>query len=468
MSKHSNQHYVPRLYLRAFAHEGRVTLRRRGAEPKPAGIAHVAAVKHLYSLTLPDGTRNTSAERTIGKFEDKAAATLREIRGGGPIPQRGTDERRALALFLGLQLVRTPETSNRWMFPANVAKHANIDRPTPEHVHTYLRDEHLGFEPTEQEVLGAHAFVSAALHLGPPTKAQLLDFMFTAAIQLAPLFEQMQWTVEECSEPRLVTCDRLPAMWRTPVEADRYEGVGIETAEELWLPLDPSSLLVLRDDGTEGRTKVDTDRTRGVNRHLARHCYTAVFHDPRLRPDPDELMMATVPLTARFNSGPLIVEGQPTAARGLALGHRSATTPGTRRQRSPSRNWNAYAFWHMCSGAGNLACVTRLLCVVSVCVLACCSSYSTIPVWGRFERLLDPTTPSFTHAADLLSAARVGMFRAITRAFPVRSPTWLPTPLITPCLTVEGAFLVAALPSTSSFTTRCGTEWRRSKMARRS
>jgi len=320
MSKYRSQHYLPRLYLRPFAHEGRVMFRRRGAEPRPAGIADVAAVKHLYSITLPDGTRNTGAEQTISRFEDKAAQTLRHLREGGPIPERATDARHSLALFLGLQLVRTPETSSRWLFPANVAKHAGTDRPTPEHVYAYLRNEHLGFEPTQREVEGAHAFVSAALHLGPPTKSQLLDFMFTAAIhQFAPVLGSMQWSVEEFPEPRLVTCDRLPAMWRTPVEADRYEGVGIETAEELWLPLDPSSLLVLRPEGTECRTKVDADRARLVNRHLARHCYTAVFHDPRLRPAPDELTMATLPLIARFNSGPLVVEGRPTAQEGLHM-----------------------------------------------------------------------------------------------------------------------------------------------------
>jgi hypothetical protein len=187
-------------------------------------------------------------------------------------------------------------------------------------VYAYLRDKHLDFEPTQPEVEGAHAFVSAALHLGPPSKSQLLNFMFTSTVsEFAPALEAMQWTIEEAAEPRLVTCDRLPAMWRTPVEADRHEGVGIETAEELWLPLSPSSLLVLRPGGAEGRTKVDSDRARLVNRHLARHCYTAVFHDPRLQPDPDELTMATLPLTARFNSGPLIVGGQATAQEGLHI-----------------------------------------------------------------------------------------------------------------------------------------------------
>jgi Protein of unknown function (DUF4238) len=318
VSKNRSQHYVPRLYLRPFAEGQRVMLRRRGAEAKPAGIADVAAVKHLYSVTLPDGTRSASAEQTLNKFEDKAASTLHSLREGGPIPRRQSDERHALALFLGLQLVRTPESANQWLFPAKVVEHAGTNPPTREQVHAYLRDIHLGFEPTDAEVVGAHVFVGAACRLGPPTKAQGLTFMFTAATtQFAPVLEQMQWTVEECAEPRLVTCDRLPAMWRTPVDADQYEGVGIETAEELWLPLSPSALLVLRPDGAEERTKIDPDRVRLVNRHLARHCYEAVFHDPRLHIDEDELPMSKHPLRARFNSGRFITDGQQRIREGI-------------------------------------------------------------------------------------------------------------------------------------------------------
>ncbi len=163
VSKNRSQHYVPRLYLRPFAEGQRVMLRRRGAEAKPAGIADVAAVKHLYSVTLPDGTRNASAEQTLNKFEDKAAGTLRSLREGGPIPRRDTDERHALALFLGLQLVRTPESANQWLFPAKVVEHAGTNPPTREQVHAYLRDVHLGFEPSDAEVVGAHLFVGAAV-----------------------------------------------------------------------------------------------------------------------------------------------------------------------------------------------------------------------------------------------------------------------------------------------------------------
>ncbi len=71
-------------------------------------------------------------------------------------------------------------------------------------------------------------------------------------MQVAPRMEEMNWSVEECAAPRFATCDRLPATWRTPSEDDRYMGVGIEGADELWLPLDPRNLLVLRHGGRRG------------------------------------------------------------------------------------------------------------------------------------------------------------------------------------------------------------------------
>jgi hypothetical protein len=291
LGAYENQHYIPRSYLKHWAYESKVMVRERGAEPVSGHIGKVASEKHLYSLRLPDGTRDNSAENTLREYEGAAAQALDALRHGGEAPRPHTSGRHGIALFLGLQMVRTPERVSQLLFPARVVEHAGTDEPTRADVREFLRLEY-GFEPGDADVQGAHDFVMGlramgALHI---TKRQRLNMMFEHAVkELAPAFEAMSWSVEHCAVARFVTCDRLPALWRTPTERDQIEGVGVAGAEEVWLPLDPRNLLVLRHSGTDGRLHFGPERARLVNHHLARHCYRAVFHDPREVVSSDEM-----------------------------------------------------------------------------------------------------------------------------------------------------------------------------------
>jgi hypothetical protein len=320
MGEYENQHYIPRSYLRHFAFEGKVMLRRRGAVPHPAPVKSAAKAKHLYSLTLPDGTRDVTAEHTLDKFEGIAAQCLDALRRAGPVPRRGSDARHAIALFMALQRVRTPEDASEWLVPAAIAERAPSLPPTPDVVREYLLDVHLGVEPREEEVKHAHDWVCGVIAMGLPSKTERLSLMFDVAVrEMAPRLEEMHWTLEECAEALFATCDRLPATWREPSDEDEYQGVGIEDAGELWLPLDPRHMLVLRRAGHEGVTRVDEARAWFVNRHLARHCYRAAFHDPRLVVGVDDMAMSGRPITLKFAGGPLMDDAGPTGREVIHL-----------------------------------------------------------------------------------------------------------------------------------------------------
>jgi hypothetical protein len=320
MGAYENQHYIPRSYLKHFAFEGKVLVRRRGAEPHPAPVRSVAKAKHLYSLTLPDGTRDTTAEHTLDKFEGIAAQALDALRHGGPVPRRGSDARRAIALFMALQRVRTPEDANQWLVPVAIAERAPSLPPTPDVVREYLRDVHFGVEPSDDEVKHAHDFVCGIIAMGLPSKAERLAVMFDVAVrEMAPRLEEMNWSLEECGEALFATCDRLPATWREPSDEDEYLGVGLEGAEELWLPLDPQHMLRLRRGGNESVTRVDAARARFVNRHLARHCYRAAFHDPRLVVGVDDMAMSDRRITLKFSGGPLVDDSGATGREVIHL-----------------------------------------------------------------------------------------------------------------------------------------------------
>lgn len=308
MTEPKLHHYLPRSYLRQFADKyDRITVRRRGAQPQTMNIKNAAAETHLYSIALPDGTKDTSAEKTLSSFEGSARRAMFMLRQGR-IPRSGSPERQAFGLFLGLQMTRTPEQADRFMFAERaIEAMGGIDNVTTEAMRGYLRNHHLGFDPDEREVSGATDFVHGVNAMGLPTKSDLLQIMFENTIEVfGPLLTSMQWSIERYPKPILATCDRLPAMWHEYKPSEGYEGSGIMDAEELWFPLDPSALLVLRHRGSEHVTDVAPSRFSFVNAHLARHCYSAVFHQPASRDGSGEFTMADRRPSVRFSSGVLV------------------------------------------------------------------------------------------------------------------------------------------------------------------
>ena len=144
-----------------------------------------------------------------------------------------------------------------------------------------LHDCHLGCESEEPQVKAATDIVHAMHNMGITTKPELYRIRlrrrctgFIADVQYAVVTGAILQTL-------LVTCDRLPAMWCRSSEGEKYKGCRILDAEELWFPAISFMLLVLRRIGSEEFINVGSERFATVNFHLSRHCYQAVFHEPR-------------------------------------------------------------------------------------------------------------------------------------------------------------------------------------------
>ena len=113
------QHWVPRFYLREFAiPETRDTKnpkvwvfsrRHDDGDPKPIGIANVAAETHLYSPLAPDGTRSFKVEEMLGQVEDLLAPMWGRFANGRVDLDINQGMRRGLAWFIALLLARHPE-----------------------------------------------------------------------------------------------------------------------------------------------------------------------------------------------------------------------------------------------------------------------------------------------------------------------------------------------------------------------
>jgi hypothetical protein len=301
------QHYVPRSYLTRFASDDKVFVRRRDGKTFTANCRNVAVETGFYDIDLPSGDKSKVVEETLADVEDATARAMRVIDDAGEAPAPATSERETLAVFLALQLTRTPETRERLLFPQRLAQHLDGREVTREAVRSYLTDHHLGFAPSDREVEGAWTFAVAALQGELAiTREDSMRLMPSMVTELAPRLNSMWWSVEHDRKGRLMTSDSPFVMWRTPTDRDEFEGFGIDNAEELRFPLDPSKQLVLSRTARSPAARVAQVRVATCNQDMAFASHTFLVGHPKDRQRIEALELPTRRPILRFNVGPLL------------------------------------------------------------------------------------------------------------------------------------------------------------------
>ncbi len=171
-------HYVPAGYLRAWADNETVCRRRRDrAISFPTNVKNLAVEAGIYGT----GSLGQAREDTFRQTEDDWPALGRRLTSTGDLHR---NDRTVVALFTAIQLIRTRESLARSNFIAEV-----------EAAWTMVQ------YATDQD--------------NPPSRDEMLSIMLKVAVtELAPRLEKMQWTVEHCSVPMLMTSDRPVMMWR--------------------------------------------------------------------------------------------------------------------------------------------------------------------------------------------------------------------------------------------------------------
>lgn len=300
-------HFIPRVYLRAWADErGQVSIRRR---ERPAAhtvsIDKVAVDRGIYGR----GEVGQRREDLFGKVEESWADLRDELITTGIA---ASADRRSIALFIALQLARTREHVARQEFVLSLAE-STTERPlSKEAVRQYLTHEHLGFAPDDREVEGAWTVASYMLAQGDlPTREALLGISLDIAVsQLAPAIEAMWWSVVTCRKPILLTSDRPVMYWRTPSDRDDIEGVGLLGAVEVRFPLTPRSLLVLRPVRvTPSVQRVDAERFDAVNRTTGAQCFEFILGTATQQQRLAGLTLDRRRPSLRFDLGPLYQQG---------------------------------------------------------------------------------------------------------------------------------------------------------------
>jgi Protein of unknown function (DUF4238) len=306
MNAPARHHVVPRFYLdRWGGSHRRVRARRRDGASFVASTSRVAVERGFYNVADVNGQTSTVVEKYLGSIEGPGAHALRGVDSTGEPPQRGTAERRALASLFALQYTRSPEQRSRITFYENVIAFLADRDLTSELVAEYLADYHLGFVPEANEVEAAADWISASMRMAGNTFINdSIEMMLTSAAEMAPIIEQMNWTLEQDRKGRFISSDTPLTLWRQPTPRDTFEGIGVETCTEIRVPLDPWKLLVLHRESRPTSIQATTDRARRCNAEMARGCHKLIFGSEQ-----QDHILSTVSLklkrpVLRFAKGP--------------------------------------------------------------------------------------------------------------------------------------------------------------------
>ena len=298
-------HYLPAVYLRAWAdRDGQVAVRRRGsARAYPAALVNVGVKRYLYE----GGRDGQIRDALFQKLEDEWPTLRAKLLSPGSLLSR--DERHQIAIFAALQIVRTPASFERVEFVSKIAKLAPGRPVTRDAVRRYLEDDLLGAAATENEVEAAWSLAAPMIQVGGlPSRSDAIRILLTNALQNhAPRLSAMEWVVEVCRQPILFTSDRAVMFWRRPTYRDAFEGVGLDTCEQVRFPLSPTGMLVFRNKvGDLTWRHVEPKRFHRVNQCIAAQCFHYVVAGRRSIAPLSRLQLAERLPYLRFAIGPVL------------------------------------------------------------------------------------------------------------------------------------------------------------------
>lgn len=279
VSANRRHHLNPRFLLKRFA-EGtdlvevdRVTGAKKRTTPNRA-----TTKPHFYAVQRDDGRWDQSVEIAIGQqVEGPAAKAIRNLDSCFP---PSPSDREAIAKLVAVQLTRG-ESPRKTADIAleEITRMAVLIKGCHE-----VRDEAAarGEQPTSAEVRAEAErrypidAISVRRH-----KNEHVAVMLSVAEHAMGSVLSRSWSLARFSNRLLLTSDFGLALIRRPNPERWYEGVGFETAEYIWFPLDPRSGLLFRPGGrTEGIVDLSEVRARGLNNYVAFQSHDSLYHHP--------------------------------------------------------------------------------------------------------------------------------------------------------------------------------------------
>ncbi len=273
-------HYVPQVYLKQWAVEGRVAARRRGeSQAFVASTAKIMQERDLYTIEHPD-MRKDAVETSLSRLEGEIPEMLQMLRMGR-IPAPGTPERKGCAELLALQYIRTPDRLILNRLPRSARVRAGADGIIDEALVRELFVDHVGREPLVAEIDGLKDFLAVTARpealMG---RNDVVAGMFGSFERVASHLRDMSWSIERTRGLAFITSDTPVHVWcRRPPQAS---GVGIANADEVRFPVGPRHLLVLRPHSQKTLSLAARSRVESVNRHTMATSWQVIAAQPNV------------------------------------------------------------------------------------------------------------------------------------------------------------------------------------------
>lgn len=237
-------HVIPQFFLRRFATEdGEVATIDLQGSNRIAHVSRTAAIKDFYRTHHEDIGETVVVEKLLAVFDGAASQAIERLALSVLFPPSPAD-RAVLALWLAFLTLRGPghrrsnEAIGDHLMKLMIMMDANASRDEgePERVRRLLEDVEL------VEHQNSH-----------------VKLMLQSALAVAPAIGYRYTAVTKFSFDGLLLSDRGLTMWVRPERWSPLRGVGLGTADELRIPLDRRTALILHNRQDIGDTVVRSD-----------------------------------------------------------------------------------------------------------------------------------------------------------------------------------------------------------------
>lgn len=240
-------HFIPQSFLRRFAGERDQLAVVRLDDPTAAivtNVSNVAVVRQLYATINDDLGETVAIEYLMALIEALAVAPIAQLGASSPFPM--TDEDRlSFLLWRGMLWVRDPDTRRTMEAAVDVGAKlglsVQIDHERGDQVPaaTGSATDRTGAAPAMDD-LDEIEFA--------PHENQLVQSMLWTGQCLAIELWSRFFAVVRFPSPELVLPDRPMRLYVEPDGRAQHGGVGPASADEIRLPIDRSTALLLHRD----------------------------------------------------------------------------------------------------------------------------------------------------------------------------------------------------------------------------
>lgn len=266
----SDHHRLPKFYLRGFAGKsGRINLVDTEADVRSVAPRNAFAEADYYTIRDQELEPMALMEVLFEDFENHASRVHRFLVAGGHPADLDIKQRSYFAFLMAAQLTRG-ESFRELDRRASEGLMKHVLRITAAQSEVWWSRflEHLRADGEEIPDISREAFVDFIErdeYEIKPSPEHTTELMLLPMKDLAEIIFRFGWQVVRFDRPCLFTSEDPISFWRPPTESNLVRGIGLVTSDEVRMPLDPQTALVLTHPelGFPDRTGSGSERAAG-------------------------------------------------------------------------------------------------------------------------------------------------------------------------------------------------------------